>query len=327
MQSRSRSSTPGRACARLIGRGWSQCRVRGVELLTVDSLSAIPGLVHGFSTRIGGQSKLQGTRALNLGFTDWDSKKAVSENRRELLCAIGAEEMRLVLLRQIHSDIARVIDEPALAPTGKPLAERGVTARSTAPAGDALLTSRPGLLLGTQTADCVPILLADTTTRAVAAIHAGWRGTLARIAAKAVGRMRLEFGTDPADIVAAIGPAIGRCCYEVGPEVAQAFLGQFRLAADWFDGPFERLALGEAPDFLPWLTMVPPGHEAPPERVWLDLRAANYWQLTDAGVRPGKIAVSTLCTACNTDLLFSYRREGAQTGRQMAVIGMKNTSE
>ncbi len=190
--------------------------------------------------------------------------------------------------------------------------------------GDALITAQPGLLLAAQSADCVPILLADPVRRVAAAIHAGWRGTLARIAAKTVGRMRLEFGTRPGDVLAAIGPAIGRCCYEVGPEVAQAFLGQFPLAAEWFDGPFDRLALGEEPNFLPWLSMVPPGHDAPPERVRLDLAAANRWQLADAGVRPRNITVSSLCTACRSDLFFSYRREGAHTGRHMAVIGIKD---
>jgi hypothetical protein len=192
--------------------------------------------------------------------------------------------------------------------------------------GDALLTSQPGLLLAVQTADCVPILLADPARRAVAAVHAGWRGTLARVVAKTVGRMRLEFGTRPADIVAAIGPAIGRCCYEVGPEVAQAFLAQFPAAAEWFDGPFDRLAVGEETPFLPWLSMVPPGHQAAPERVRLDLRGANCWQLIDSGVRPRNIAVSTLCTACRADLFFSYRREGPQTGRHMAVIGIENNA-
>src|SRR5579863_5347310 len=98
--------------------------------------------------------------------------------------------------------------------------------------------------------------------------------------------MRMEWGTQPSDVVAALGPAIGRCCYEVGPEVAQAFAAQFALAAEWFDGPFARLALGEEPNPLPWLTMMPPGHQPPPECVWLDLRAANRWQLLDAGVAP-----------------------------------------
>jgi len=185
------------------------------------------------------------------------------------------------------------------------------------------VTRAPGLLLGVQTADCVPILLADTRQRAIAAVHAGWRGTLARIVVKTLGRMRMEFGTRPRDVVAALGPAIGRCCYEVGPEVAQAFSAQFRAAADWFDGPFDQLAHGEEPLWLPWLTMMPPGHVPPPPRVQLDLRAANRWQLADAGVPESAIAVSDLCTACRTDLLFSYRREGAKTGRMLAVIGVR----
>ena len=191
--------------------------------------------------------------------------------------------------------------------------------------GDAVITQAPGLLLSVQAADCVPILLVDKRQRVVAAVHAGWRGTLARIVAKTLGRMRFEFGTRPADVLAAVGPAIGRCSYEVGPEVAQDFSSQFANAAEWFDGPFERLAAGVPPVLLPWLTMMPPGHEPPPERVWLDLRAANRWQLVDAGVPARNITASTLCTACRTDLLFSYRREGKNTGRMMAIIGILNS--
>ncbi len=215
--------------------------------------------------------------------------------------------MPLVTMRQFHSDVIYVASEPG----------------GDSPKADALITRTPGLLLGVQTADCVPILLADTRRRAVAAIHAGWRGTLARIVPKTLGRMRMEFGTRPRDVVAAIGPAIGGGCYEVGPEVAQAFAAQFPSAADWFDGPFEQLALGEEPLWLPWLTMMPPGHVPPPPRVQLDLRASNRWQLMDAGVPEKQMDVNDLCTACRTDLLFSYRREGAKTGRMMAVIGVK----
>src|SRR5581483_8499390 len=170
----------------------------------------------------------------------------------------------------IHSDLVHVFSASAPA----------------APQADASISRRAGLLLGIQTADCVPILLADPRRKIVAAVHAGWRGTLARIALKTLGRMRLEFGTNPEDVLAALGPAIGSCCYEVGPEVAQAFLGQFADAAQWFEGPFDRLSSGEEPNPLPWLTMMPPGHEPPPERVQLDLRAANRRQLLDAGARP-----------------------------------------
>jgi YfiH family protein len=179
------------------------------------------------------------------------------------------------------------------------------------------------VLLSVQTADCVPILLADTKWRAIAAVHAGWRGTLSRIVVKTLGRMRQEFGTRPQDVVAAIGPSIGGCCYEVGPEVAKDFASQFGAASEWFDERFAPQAEGELQTWLPWLTMMPPGHQPEPERARLDLREANRWQLVDAGVSPKRIAVSGLCTKCRADLFFSYRRDGAGTGRLMAVIGMK----
>ena len=168
------------------------------------------------------------------------------------------------------------------------------------------------------------VLIAILLAASVAAVHAGWRGTLARIVVKTLGRMQMEFGTRPRDVVAALGPAIGRCCYEVGSDVARSFAAQFPNAAEWFDGPFDQLAYGEDPLWLPWLTMMPPGHVPPPPRAQLDLRAANRWQLIDAGVPETQIDVSDLCTACRTDLLFSYRREGAKTGRMMAVIGIRS---
>jgi YfiH family protein len=285
---------------------WTVRRASDLQIVESREMAKLDWLVHGFSTRPGGESSLGGKPALNLGFTDWDERENVTANRAKFAAAVGAKQMPLVTVRQIHSDVIHV--------AAAPVAE--------APKADALATRAPGLLLGVQTADCVPILLADTRQRVVTAIHAGWRGTLARVAVKTLGRMRMEFGTRPRDVVAALGPAIGRCCYEVGPEVAQAFAAQFRAAADWFDGPFDQLAHGEEPLWLPWLTMMPPGHVPPPPRVQLDLRAANRWQLADAGVPESKIAVSNLCTACRTDLLFSYRREGAKTGRMMAVIGM-----
>ncbi|HLJ23391.1 MAG TPA: peptidoglycan editing factor PgeF [Candidatus Acidoferrales bacterium] len=288
---------------------WTVRRARGLQIMQSRALGKLGWLVHGFSTRPGGASKLGEKPALNLGFTEWDQRERVESNREKFLIALGAKIMPLVAMRQFHSDVIFIAAEAA--ETGEP------------PKADALITHTPGLLLGVQTADCVPILLADTRRRAVAAIHAGWRGTLARIVPKTLGRMRMEFGTRSRDVVAALGPAIGGGCYEVGPEVAQAFAAQFPNAAEWFDGPFEQLAHGEEPLWLPWLTMMPPGHVPPPPRVQLDLRASNRWQLLDAGVPEKQIEVSDLCTACRTDLLFSYRREGAKTGRMMAVIGIK----
>ena len=282
-------------------------RAGGLQVVESPALAKLAWLAHGFSTRPGGASTLDGKPALNLGFTEWDEREGVAANREKFMAAVGASKMPLITLRQFHSYVIHVAAAPC----------------AEAPKADALITNTPGLLLGVQTADCVPILLADTKRRVVAAIHAGWRGTLARIAVKTLGQMRMEFGTQPRDVIAALGPAIGRCCYEVGPEVAQAFAAQFPAAADWFDGPFEQLAHGEEPLWLPWLTMMPPGHVPPPPRVQLDLRASNRWQLIDAGVPEKQIAMSDLCTACRTDLLFSYRREGTKTGRLMAVIGIK----
>ncbi len=299
--------------------GWTLRRVRGIQVLESRALSKLRWLVHGFSTRCGGESVLDGKRVLNLGFTDWDDRDQVIANRKKFTGVLGAQRMRSVTLRQMHSDMIYLASDSSAKGRGAPPSNAKSAA---APQADALITRTCGLLLGVQTADCVPILLADTRHRAVVAIHAGWRGTLARVAAKTIGRMRMEFGTRPRDIVAAIGPSIGRCCYQVGPEVAQGFASQFSSAVEWFDGPFDQLAHGEEPLWLPWLTMMPPGHVPPPPRVQLDLRAANRWQLLDAGIPDAQMDISDLCTACSGELFFSYRRESAKTGRMMAAIGM-----
>jgi len=282
--------------------GWQESQRRGLRMLEARVLHGLPWLVHAFSTRPGGQSVLDGQRVLNLGFTEWDTRARVLVNRRRFLAAARAADWPLATLRQIHSDVVHAV---TAAPTE--------TLR-----GDALVTGTPGLLLGVRTADCVPILLADTKRRAVAAVHAGWRGTLQRIAAKTVGQLRMSFGARPADLVAVLGPAIGPCCYEVGPEVVQAFCAQFASAANWFD----EARTGEEPDPLHWLSPAPPGHQPPPKKVRLDLRAANRWQLEEAGLDPKNIIVNNICTVCRTDLFFSYREEGAETGRHLAVIGI-----
>ena len=177
---------------------------RGLKILQVRAFSKLPWLIHAFSTRPGGISDLNGEKVLNLGFTDWDSPANVQENRRRFQTAAGAPDLPLITLKQFHSDVIHLFDSAPSDPCR----------------GDASITNRPGLLLAIQTADCVPILLVDTKKRAIAAIHAGWRGTLARIASKTIGKMQMHFGTNPRDLLAAIGPSIGPCCYEVGTEVA-----------------------------------------------------------------------------------------------------------
>ena len=147
--------------------------MRGVQILELAPFKNLPWLVHGFSTRAGGNSVLDsGERVLNLGFTDWDTREAVEANRQRFRAALGASALPLLPLKQFHSAVIRYFS----------------SARSELCKGDASLTSAPGLLLAVQTADCVPILLVDAKKRAVAAIHAGWRGTLARIAEKTVAR-------------------------------------------------------------------------------------------------------------------------------------------
>ena len=285
---------------------WKLTAKGSVRVLRAAPFDKIPWLVHGFSTRPGGVSASDGERVLNLGFTEWDTRENVLENRRRFQAALGAPDHTLVSLRQFHSDVVRLFDAAPPEPCR----------------GDASATDRHGLLLAVQTADCVPILLADTRRRVVAAVHAGWRGTLRRIVQKTVGRMRMEYGTRPEDLVAAIGPAIGGCCYEVGTEVARDFSSQFAQAEEWFD----ELRTGEEPNPLQWLNMMPPGHQPPPKNVRLDLRKANRAQLLDAGLSGKNIFVSDLCTACRSDLLFSYRKEGPQSGRLMAVIGIREDS-
>ena len=298
-------------------REWKLRRTRGLPFVQSPALARLDWLVHGFSTRLGGVSRLasgadrDANSELNLGFTEEDSRERVLANRRKYFQALGAGNMRPIALRQIHSDIVQVVDSAKAAQT------------DVAPQGDALITRERGVLLCVQTADCIPILLADTKQRAVAAIHSGWRGTVQRIAEKTLGRMQMEFGTRPSDVIAAIGPGIARCCYEVGHEVVKEFAAKFPEAREWFDGPFEALSDGDQdPNWLPWLTMKPPGHAPRAPRVQLDLVAANRAILAGAGIPAARIVSSGYCTRCRTDLFFSYRHERS-TGRLMAAIGIR----
>jgi YfiH family protein len=300
-------------------REWKTRKAQGLQILEAPVFSRLKWLVHGFSTRSGGSSRLERTdrgiktleQVLNLGFNEWDEPERVSANRQKFFSAIGAGKMRPVLLRQIHSDIVH------------PVGAAGMPQGEHAPPGDALITCERGVLLAVQTADCIPILLADTKNHAVAAIHSGWRGTAQRIAEKTLGRMQMEFGTRPQDVIAAIGPGIGQCCYEVGHEVIKEFAATFPAAREWFHGPFDTLENGDADsNWLPWLTMRPPGHAPPAPTAKLDLVAANRAILAGAGVPLKNITSSNLCTACPPDLFFSYRRERI-TGRMMAAIGIK----
>jgi len=281
-----------------------------ITILQADALAGIPWLLHGFSTRNHGCSRVYGGKALNLGFTKQDSRCAVERNRSAFLQKLGAAQYKkpwpLATLRQIHSDLIHCVE----APPQQPLA------------GDALITATPGLLLAIQTADCLPVILVDTKRRAVGVFHAGWRGTVKRIVEKGVGEMWLNFGTRPRDLKAAIGPGVHDCCYEVGPDVRVQFESQFSYADALFLEVSESDPVREKYPLL-FLTARAPGHSELPKRIFLDLVEANRRQLLATGVPAKNISASPLCTSCHTDLLFSYRAEKGVTGRLMGAAGIQ----
>ena len=292
-----------------------------LNVLRARHLSALPWLVHGFSTRTGGSSRAYGKGDLNLGFTTDDAKATVERNRAAFLQAIGAcrdgrirpsrrakldRSWPLVTLRQIHSDIIHCVDS---------IPEATLV-------GDGLVTATAGLLLAIQTADCIPVILVDTKRHAVGVFHAGWRGTVSRIVEKGVGEMHRQFGTRPRDLKAAIGPGIQGCCYEVGEEVRTKFQSQFAYGASLFHEVKDSDPVREKYPLL-FLTARAPGHSELPKKIFLDLVEANRQQLLAAGVSKKNIESSPYCTNCNPDKLFSYRAERGKTGRMMGVAGIR----
>jgi YfiH family protein len=285
--------------------------VAPLEVLHAPVFESLPWLVHGFSTRQGGISKCYEGKTLNLGLTEHDPKANVERNRRALLTALhtteaNGEPWRLAQLKQIHSGIIH----------------RAGAAGDNLLAGDGLITDSPGLLLAIKTADCVPILVADIKRRVVGAFHAGWRGTVARIAEKGVGEMHCQFGSLPRDLRAAIGPCIRCCCYSVGSEVRAEFESQFSYADDLFEEVFDSNAIHIRYPLL-FLNQRAPGHGDLGPEIHLDLVKATRRQLQDAGLREQHISVVKGCTACDTTRFFSHRAEFGKTGRMMAVIGIK----
>jgi purine-nucleoside/S-methyl-5'-thioadenosine phosphorylase / adenosine deaminase len=243
-----------------------------VTVVHSEALDRIPGIVHAFSTRRGERNDF------TLGPTT-SPNPIVQINRARFLAAIGAPGWPIIKLKQVHSGVVCDIED--------------TSAAGDAVEGDAAVTALSGVILGIQTADCVPILVADSQARAIAAIHAGWRGTAAGISETAVSRLAEKFGVDPKALTAAVGPHIGVCCYEVGEEVVKA-IGD--------DSLFER-----RPEW-------PKPH--------LNLAEANRRQLVRAGMAEAQIEISSLCTRCREDLFFSYRRDGKNTGRLFSVIGI-----
>ena len=265
-------------------------------------------LRHGFSTRAGGVSTVYsaGSGELNLGWTKEDDPACVRENRGRFLRLAGGEMsgnrgMRMVNVRQVHGNLVRVIRAEDGVFEGKLETAEGKAVLE----GDGLVTDVPGVLLGVGTADCVPVLVVDVEKRAVGAFHAGWRGTVAGIVGEGIDAMRREYGSRPEDLMAAVGPSIGACCYSVGEEVQEKFGREFKYGEELF-------RVGSEDDL---------------EGMYLDLWEANLRQLQDAGLTERQITMMGECTACAREesgglRYFSHRGEMGVAGRMLNVVGV-----
>lgn len=251
-------------------------------LFSAPILQNIPGLKHGFSSREGGVS-VGPYRSLNFGWDTGDEDESVEENYRRLAEDLGSVPEKIYGVAQVHGrEVVRLETSPDSNP------------RMTMQA-DSLMTSLPRTFVSVRVADCVPILLADPVTKAVAAVHAGWRGTLAGVLENTLSMMMEECGSEVSDIRIAAGPAIGKCCFDVDFGVAALFQNKLGLSKD---------------------EVV---HEG--EKSRLDLVAINLRRAQALGVRSQNVWTAALCTRCHPDLFFSYRRDGRKTGRCAGVIG------
>ncbi len=243
-----------------------------------------------FSLRKGGRSPGP-LGPLNFSLKQGDSPENVRHNFSVLGRRLNIDPARIATCRQVHGDTIRVVD---LLP-------------ESAPQADAILATRPGIFPAVKTADCLPILLLDPAHGVSAAVHAGWRGSVLRITRKVVQFMESRFRTDPSDLVAALGPAIGPCCYEVDETVLAPF----------------RMSVPAADRFITVVRAYDPAAMSHVESRRLDLVGVNRFELTDCGVQEERIYSTNLCTACHPELFFSHRRDGIRAGRHIAVVGFR----
>ena len=263
----------------------------GVTYLTSPEFDRLPGVVHAFSTRLGGVS--EGIySSMNLSFTRGDKDEAVRENYRRLADAVGFKMEDIVTSDQTHTANVRLVTEEDRG--------NGITKPRPYTDVDGMITNVPGLVLATFYADCVPLYFIDPVHRAIGLSHSGWRGTVAKIGEVTVRRMQEEFGSDPSEIYGAVGPSICQDCYEVSEDVADAF-------KEAFPGHADEILLDKKNG-----------------KYQLDLWGANEIVLTEAGVLKEKIAVTNICTCCNPDLLFSHRASHGKRGNLGAFIYLRN---
>lgn len=258
----------------------------GVCFLQSDGFNAAGGVAHGFSTRLGGVSEGMWS-SFNLGVSRGDDPDHVRENYRRFLRAIGAKGSAMATCNQVHGAVVRNVTSADVKtdPYGKASCE-----------ADGLMTAIPGVTLAVFTADCIPVLLYDPVQRVIAALHAGWRGTAAGIATVAVGQMVSTYGSDPADILAAVGPGIGPDCFETHEDVPNAMTSAMAM------------------NVLPYIQLKENGKFA------VDLKKINARRLELAGLAAEHIAISGDCTCCLADKYWSHRRQGTQRGSMASMI-------
>lgn len=265
-----------------------------VPYIQFKNLSATGIVKHGFSTRKGGVSTGIFS-SMNLNFKRGDDPDAVLENYRRMAAALNMRVEDMVLSDQTHTTNVRVITEED---RGK-----GILKPQDYSDVDGMITNVPGIVLVTSYADCVPLYFVDPVRKAIGLSHSGWKGTVGHIGQKTVWKMHEVYGSEPKDIVAAIGPSICQSCYEVSDDVAEAFRANF--TAD------------EVADIL-----LDKGNG----KYQLDLWKANWYVLTDAGILPEHLSVTDLCTACHPDLLWSHRKTNGQRGGLSAFLSLIDTS-
>ncbi len=258
--------------------------VDGVAFLTYDRLSQIPFIRHAFSTKIGKDSRTR--HPMDMSF-DHDDRDAVTENYKLLCNAAGLDYSSLVASAQDHHTFVRVCTS----------AEKGIGIyrEKDMESVDGLVTIEPGVTLCTYYADCTPLFFVDTATHAIGLAHGGWRGTVGRIAEKVVQTMRDSFGTDPKDLVCAIGPNISVCCYEVDGPCAEEFYA-LGLDSDRFVFPKDG------------------------GKYMVDMLECNRQILLSCGVNPENITVSDICTKHNSELLWSHRATKGDRGLMCAMM-------
>lgn len=265
----------------------------GVPYFVFRNLEDTKLVRHGFSTRMGGVSEGH-LASMNLSFTRGDKPEHVRENFRRIAAAIGFEPESLVLSQQTHTTNVRLVTEEDRGKGfAKPLDYENV---------DGLITNVPGLTLATFYADCVPLFFVDPVHHAIGLSHSGWKGTVNRMGAVTVRKMAEAFGTEPAHLRAAIGPSICQDCYEVSEDVALEFKREFWKYAD------EQLI-----------------YRKKNGRYQLNLWRANEIVLLEAGIRPGHLAITNVCTCCNPELMFSHRASEGRRGNLGAFLELKES--